>query len=111
MKRLVLELAADEATLIIGALNVSATLRNVIAPVTTEQLAYSRAESALGTRVLLAMAARPAPAGAFCANCTRADRPMLLELGWNDAGVAVAICDRCSPSATRPEPAAIGAES
>lgn len=41
---------------------------------------------------------KPAPPGSFCANCTSADHPMRMELGWNDDGVPVPICIRCSPS-------------
>lgn len=54
---------------------------------------------------------RPAANGSFCANCVSSDSPMTMESGWNDDGVDVAICSRCSSEAAkcdRPASAFIG---
>ena len=50
-----LELTPDEAMVVMGALNVSAVLRNTIAPVTVDQLDQGRIERDLSLRVLHAV--------------------------------------------------------
>lgn len=57
MSRVVLDLSADEAMCVMGALNMSSVLRSTVAPVTLEQLEQGRIERDLCTRVLIAIAA------------------------------------------------------
>src|SRR5262245_18604010 len=59
-----LDLTPEEALLIIGALNVCSTLRNTLAPVTSDQLYVGKQESQLVTRVLGTVAGGGAPPGA-----------------------------------------------
>lgn len=51
-----LELTADEALIVMGALNTVGNLRSVMAPITEEQLERGRLERALSMRVLEAIA-------------------------------------------------------
>lgn len=73
MSRVVLDLSADEAMCVMGALNMSSVLRSTMAPVTLEQLEQGRVERDLSTRVLLAIAAtedKSCPVASHAKDCT-----------------------------------------